>query len=121
MQYIKAIYLIIMMKLKYRAGQVYCYKTESGKYKVMKILKVGIGIHIRIYQDAFKMFPKEVSIPKLKLEFSEEKDGFSIGHMPVTYFMFMKYNPIFIKKENVNDEEMEGYKEWKSQNGGYFN
>jgi hypothetical protein len=100
-------------------GGLYSILSNSGKYKVVKILILDEGgIHLRIYQNPFDERPRKVNLSKLVVgKIGEE---FSSGHFPVTDEIFIRSAPSFIIKTQVSEDELEGYYMWRDSNGGYW-
>lgn len=102
-------------------GGLYSILTNSGKYKIAKILELDEGgIHLRVFENSFDERPRKVDFKTLTLgKFGGEE--FSAGHIPVLDEVFTRAAPSFISKSTVSKDELEGYYIWRDSNGGYWN
>jgi hypothetical protein len=105
----------------WRIGGLYSTDDGKGQYSVVKILVLEPdAVHIRIYKQRFSSRPASVDPASLTLGKLGDKDGFSIGHLPLSRQTFSSWKPAFISQQVVSDSELEGYKTWKEANGGVF-
>jgi hypothetical protein len=103
------------------AGVLCTVDDGEGFYRVAKVLAIDdAGVHIRLYKNKWKERPKEVDRSTLSLGSIHDKDGFGMGHLPLTKRAFSAWKPVFLSKEEVRKEEMHGYEMWKDSKGGYF-
>ena len=66
-------------------GGVYSTDAGDGKFGVVKILKVESGIvHVRVYKNKFATRPESVKVDELSLGTINDKDGFGMGHLPIS-------------------------------------
>jgi hypothetical protein len=122
-----------------RAGALYSTFNgdESGDYGVVKLLVLELPVaHIRVYLNRYPERPTEVDLADLSLgnlmgEFEkaealreqgiEYSPEFGIAHMPVHLRDFaLGWKPVFLLDDPVTEEELMGYKLWKSEGGGVF-
>jgi hypothetical protein len=88
---------------------------------VVKILVLEPeAVHVRIYKQTFLTRPASVDPKSLTLGAIDDKDGFSIGHLPLSRQTFASWDPVFLSQQSVSDEELEGYKMWKDASGKTF-
>jgi hypothetical protein len=59
--------------------------------------------------------PSSLSLGSIK-----EKDGFGIGHLPMSPKAFAAWQPVFLMETPVVPGELEGYRLWKEAGGGAF-
>ncbi len=78
------------------------------------------AVHIRIYKQRFSSRPASVDPASLSLGKLGDKDGFSIGHLPLARRTFASWKPVYISQQPVLDSELEGYRTWKDAKGGIF-
>jgi hypothetical protein len=103
------------------AGALYSVDDGEGFFRVAKVLIVDSGgVHIRLYKNRFETRPKNVDFSSLSLGSIHEKDGFGMGHLPLTHRAFREWDPVFIGNSPVGPDELEGFNEWKLASGGYF-
>ena len=105
-----------------RAGALYSVTSEDGAYfQVVKVLAVDpVGVHIRLYKNRFTTRPATVNFGSLSLGSIRDADGFGMGHLPLTHRAFAAWTPIYIADHKVEADELAGYEEWQSAQGGYF-
>jgi hypothetical protein len=104
-----------------RAGGLYSTEDGKGQFSVVKILVLEPdAVHIRIYKQRFPSRPASVDPASLTLGKLGDKDGFSIGHLPLSRRTFASWQPVFISQQSVSDSELEGYRTWKEAKGGIF-
>jgi len=87
----------------------------------VKLLARDEGIcHVRVYKQKFGSRPERVDPSKLSLGTIHDKDGFGMGHLPLSDEAFRAWQPVLISKTLVTSEELEGYRMWKEASGGVF-
>jgi hypothetical protein len=102
-------------------GGVYSIDNGDGKFGIVKILKLEPGIvHVRVYKNKFASRPASIRLDELSLGSIKDKDGFGIGHLPISDNDFKGWKAILLTKAGVNAEELEGYNLWKEAGGGVF-
>ena len=106
---------------QWRVGGLYSVQNGREGFGVIKILALDSdAVHIRIYKQTFSSRPGSVDPNSLTLGRMDDKDGFSIGHVPLSPETFKSWAPVFLSQQAVSDSELEGYKMWKDANGGKF-
>ena len=99
-----------------KAGAICTVEDGDGKFGVIKVLVIDSEIaHVRIYKNKYTIRPSKIDLKTLSLGSINDKDGFGIGHTPLARRGFEEWKPVVIANENVSEEELEGYKIWKSQ------
>ncbi len=102
-------------------GGVYSIDNGDGKFGIVKILKLDPGIvHVRVYKNKFATRPTSISLDELSIGSIKDKDGFGMGHVPISEADFKGWKAIMLTKAQVKAEELEGYKLWKEAGGGVF-
>lgn len=102
-------------------GSLCTVDDGEGFYRVAKVLVVDdVGVHTRLYKNRWKERPEQVDLSLLSLGSIHDKDGFGMGHLPLTKRSFAAWKPVVFGKEEVKKEELEGYDMWKEGGGGYF-
>lgn len=105
-------------------GGLYYTPDENGGYSIIKILKIdNDGYHIRLFSNNFMIPPKLIDEKSLFMAgMWDRKPGESMGmgHLPLSRATFIEWNPVFIQKSTVKPDELEGYKMWLDDKGGYF-
>jgi hypothetical protein len=98
------------------------YVTCSKKpYGFLKVLKVEEEIvHIRLYKNKCEEIPARIDPGSLQLGTIHDKDGFGIGHLPLSYETIVSWQPQFLQETLVEPEELEGYEAWKESQGGVW-
>lgn len=94
-------------------GGIYLYfDSEEEAHCLVKVLKHEKDIvHLRFYDFESKKRPKEIDFQKI---------DWVIGHLPYSEEAFYLLKPELIKVFPVTPEELEGYEEWKADQGGVF-
>ena len=124
-------------------GAYYAVRYDETCYKVLKVLAVDeaqgkpYGVHIRLYGRRFEQPPAKVGNPE-DLDMSAKMPSgesptigamlaaldpaeMTMGHLPYTYEAFLHMEPVFIQSGTVEEAELEGYRIWKADSGGYWN
>jgi len=98
------------------------YVTCSKKpYGLLKVLKVEEEIvHVRLYKNKQQEIPPRIEPGSLQLGTIHDKDGFGIGHLPLSYETFASWQPQFLQHTLLEAEELEGYEAWKESQGGVW-
>ena len=105
----------------WRVGGLYSTEDGKGNFSVVKILALEPdAVHVRVYKQKFRSRPVSVNPASLTLGKLGDKDGFSIGHLPLSPQTFASWKPVFITQQLVSESELEGYKTWKEAKGGVF-
>jgi len=81
--------------------------APSGISKVLAVDEYAV--HVRIYKNKFPSLPQNLDTATLSLGGLGDPDGFGIGHAPVAKEGWLASH-VFLKKEPVRDDELEGYK-----------
>jgi hypothetical protein len=104
-----------------RAGALYSVYGSKGYFQVAKVLATdATGVHVRLYRNRFTSRPSSVDFASLQLGSLHDKGGVGIGHMPLTHRSFTAWQPKYLAESAVTEDELEGYREWESAQGGYF-
>jgi len=104
-----------------KVGGLYSVNDGEGSYRVAKILALDdSAVHIRLYKNKYPSRPQTVDLSTLSLGSINDKDGFGMGHLPLSRKAFANWQPIFLFQSAVTDEELEGYRMWKEDHGGIF-
>ena len=83
-------------------GGVYVTPNPSGKFAVSKILVAdNEAVHVRFYKEELPEIPKSIATKDLHV---------AIGHAPLSRKGWLKEQRTFLAKENVSEQELEGYK-----------
>jgi hypothetical protein len=103
-------------------GGIYSIESGKGDIGIAKVLVLdGDTIHIRVYKNHFSSRPKTIDPIQLTLGTIHDKDGaFGIGHLPIRTAEFISWKPELIMKSEVDEKELDGYKEWKDAGGGVW-
>ena len=102
-------------------GGIYSIDNGDGKFGVVKILKLEPGIvHVRVYKNKFASRPSSVKLDELSLGSVKDKDGFGMGHLPISERDFKGWKAVLLMQSEVKADELEGYKLWKEAGGGVF-
>jgi len=114
-------------EMKIVEGGLYATPNDDGDgYKIIKVLKIDSnGYHIRCYSNVFPEIPEDINADTLYMKsFDDEKKdetkNLGIGHLPIGKESFEKWKLSFIQKAEIKEEELEGYKQWKDAEGGYW-
>jgi len=90
-------------------------ELESGGFGVLKVLAADDqGVHVRLYAHRFQRRPEPDQLDVLSTV------DFVYGHMPVSYEMFSGWEAQLITHHTVHDDELDGYRSWRDDGGGYF-
>ena len=101
-------------------GGLYSGRSKNG-FNIVKILAVdSAAIHVRVYKQHYDSRPDKVDPHSLTLGTIDDKDGFGMGHLPLSQREFVSWEPVFIHQAAILPEELEGYRLWKKHNGGVW-
>ncbi len=101
------------------AGGLYTVESEPGKFGAAKLLVYEDSIcHVRLYREEYSSRPATLDPTKLTLDGADDKEGFSLGHVPLREESFRAWKPVLAGKAEVKEEELEGYRIWKKDGGG---
>jgi hypothetical protein len=104
-----------------KIGALYSVNDGEGWYRIAKVLVVEKdGVHIRLYKNKFKSRPPGIEFASLSLGSIHDKDGFGMGHLPLTHRAFVAWQPVLISEGSVSEEELDGYREWQNAKAGFF-
>ena len=104
-------------------GGLYYTPGEKGGYTVLKVLKIDDkGVHVRLYSNQYSSPPTHIDEATLYMAGMNRKEGeaLGMGHLPLSKKAFEGWKAVFIQQSTVNEEELDGYKEWQKANGGYW-
>jgi len=105
---------------QWRVGGLYSTEDDKGQFSVVKILVLEPEIvHLRIYKQKFSSRPMTVDPGSLTVGMLGDAE-FSIPHLPLSRKRFASWKPTFISQQSVQASELEGYRLWKTANGGVF-
>ena len=104
------------LEKKYKIGGLYSIVSgEPEEINIVKVIAITKGIvHVRQYKNTYPSRPVSIDSATLSLGSNEDPEGFGIRHLPADKETFEKMQPVFIKQENVTDEELQGFKDWKA-------
>jgi hypothetical protein len=110
-----------MKQPELKVGGLYSVNDGEGSYRIAKILALDdSAVHIRLYKNKYRSRPATVDASLLSLGTIHDKDGFGMGHLPLSRAVFANWQPVFLFQSTVTDEELEGYEMWKEGQGGVF-
>jgi hypothetical protein len=113
--------LALRLPADLRAGDVCSIPGEGGTHKIVKVLAVDRrAVHIRVYKNRFPRRPFRVNTAALELGSIHDSDGFGFGHLPLSRAMFGGWSPARIQREQVDEQELDGYRAWQELNGGLW-
>jgi hypothetical protein len=102
-------------------GGIYSVADDGERFGIAKLLARDEGTcHVRLYKQKFASCPQRVEPSELSLGTIHDRDGFGMGHVPLSDEAFRAWQPAFIMEALVTSEELEGYRMWKEANGGVF-
>ncbi len=80
------------------------------------------GVHARLSAQRFDRRPLAGDVQELSTApvGPGHDNPFSIGHIPLTHQAFAGWQPSYLAREPVLEEELEGYRMWQEASGGYF-
>ena len=99
------------------------YSIENkGTYGIAKVLAVDKrGIHVRLYRNSWQTRPIEIDPAKLELGGTINDEGrVGIGHLPLTREHFIAWEPVLLQRGSVQNDELDGFRDWQELEGGYF-
>src|SRR6185295_2622452 len=104
---------------KLLAGGLYTVESEPGKFGDAKLLVYEDGIcHVRLYREEYPSRPATLDPTKLTLGGADDKEGFSLGHVPLREESFRAWKPVLAGKAEVKAEELEAIESGRRRAGG---
>ncbi len=108
-------------KPDFTIGGIYTIETGDNSFGIVKILAFDDTlVHLKIYKNQWPDRPSSVDISSLSMGSITDKEGFGIGHVPLDRKTFLNWKPIFVIQQPITAEELDGYNQWKSDQGGHF-
>ena len=105
----------------FKAGDLVSVVMDEHGYGVAKVLAVDeVGVHVRLYVERLRERPSAANLPSRSLRPPKDGHPLSAGHLPLTFASFARWEPSFIVHEAVGDNELEGFRIWDENRGGYF-
>jgi hypothetical protein len=94
-----------------RAGDL-CSVVDNDMFRVAKVLRADANaVHVRLYAERFLTRPVAVRPGELTLGSVDEQE-FGIGHLPLAWAEFDRWEPDVFAHEPVEPDELEGYELW---------
>jgi hypothetical protein len=94
-------------------GDLCSIKIGESGFGVIKILVIDQHVlHVRKYKNRFSERPYDVTPASLSIGTINDSDGFGVGHLPVSASGFASWMPARICRQDVTDEELQGYRCW---------
>lgn len=116
-------FLVGCSRAKLIEGGIYYMAGEKGGYSALKILKLDDrGVHVRLYSNHFSEPPRKIDEITLYMAGMDRKpeETLGMGHAPVSKQSFEGWKAAFVQQSTVKEEELESYKMWFEEKGGYF-
>jgi hypothetical protein len=102
-------------------GGLYSTNNGDGRYGVVKLLAQDPSVvHLRLYKNTYSTRPATIEPTDLALGSMDDEDGFGIGHLPLARGDFLDWQPALLARQDVSEEELEGYRLWQQADGGAF-
>jgi hypothetical protein len=99
-----------------KAGSICTIDNGEGKFGIVKVLVINDAeAHVKIYKNTYDERPKQVDLKTLSLGHIGDKDGFGIGHAPLSRKGFDNWKPKIVAFEEVTKADLAGYEMWKNQ------
>jgi hypothetical protein len=96
-------------------GALYSVHDAKAGFRVAKVLVVDErAVHVRVYKNRFEERPVTIDAATLSLGTINDKDGFGMGHLPMTRSAFAAWEPVLLQRGSVEPAELEGYEIWRS-------
>ena len=106
--------------LAWEIGGLYSVRDSERGFRVVKVLAIDPGVvSIRMYKQTFDKRPSKIDPEKLSLGTIHDAE-FGIGHLPLDPAAFSAWEPQFLVRSSVTEEELEGYRMWKESSGSAF-
>lgn len=95
--------------------------TPCGEVDLIKVLKKDDeGFHVRLYSNSFPSKPTALDASSLFFSKDQVSGRRGIGHIPISKERFFAWGPTHVANGEVSEEELDGYRQWKDDSGGYF-
>lgn len=104
----------------YSAGEIYSVEDKKG-FRVVKVLAADArAVHVRLYKNIYPLRPLQIDESTLTLGTINDREGFGVGHLPLSRKEFQSWRPVLVMKSSIAEEELEGYEIWKQSRGGLW-
>jgi hypothetical protein len=95
-------------------GGLYSVVDDEARYRIAKVVALDAdGVHVRLYKNRWPQRPGKVAPTDLSLGRVQDADGFGIGHMVLSPNEFASWRPVYISREDLAPDELEGYRAWQ--------
>lgn len=112
--------LVTESSFNFEEGGIYSI-WKSGSFGAAKLLRRDDkGVHVRVYANTWQERPTEIETGTLGMETSGEGMPKAFGHMPLATHAFLAMGPKLSARSEVKEDELDGYKLWQENQGGYF-
>jgi hypothetical protein len=92
----------------WRVGGLYSTADGKGQFSVVKILVLEPNaVHVRIYKQRFSTRPTSIDPASLTLGQLDDKEGFSIGHLPLSVATSLHHSTIRIRRRTGRIQSVE--------------
>lgn len=94
-------------------GDICSIKSGESAFGIIKILVIDQHVlHVRKYKNRFPERPYDVNLAMLCIGTVNDPDGLGVAHLAVSASGFATWMPARIGKQEVTDEDLEGYRCW---------
>ena len=103
---------------------------DGHGFGIVKLLRSEfLGVHVRLYSNAFAVRPSSVDEASLESRPPDlapvaialpPAEPFAIGHLPLSHVAFARWKPELVALTLVDPSELLGYEEWKLAKGAFF-
>jgi hypothetical protein len=101
-------------------GGFYAIEWGDGHHGTAKVLVVDdVCTHVRLYPNEWPVSPVGLSPDELKSK-AIRNGRPKIGHVPLSHALFESWKPVILARQKVVPEELDGYRTWLENKGGYF-
>jgi len=102
-------------------GDVCSIRSGESAFGAIKILLIDQHvIHVRKFKNRFPQRPYDINPASLSIGTINDPDGLGVAHLPVSAAGFASWMPARICRQEVTDEELEGYRCWLEDQNAVF-
>ncbi|MEM7478946.1 MAG: hypothetical protein AAF483_28520 [Planctomycetota bacterium] len=92
-------------------GGLYATKWDDGKFRIIKVLALDSETaHLRLYAEKFDRVSETIDSEQLTLGDVFGDGPVGLGHFPVAKSSFFNEERQFLKKEEVKESELDGFR-----------
>ena len=96
-----------------QTGSICSIDNGTDGFRIVKVLVVDKElIHLKLFQNGFRMRPQTIDLGLLRMGADDEDEGYGMEHIPLFHADFNKWKPEILAFQDVQEGELTGYWQW---------